>query len=369
MKRFLILLEKEFKLILRDKFMPKLIFIMPVMQLLILPFAADFELKNIKAAVIDRDASAYSARLSQKLAASKYFKSQISRESYDSALAAIESGDCDIILEIPRDFEKNLVSHGAASVYIAANSIDGVKGGLGAMYLKNIITNFRQELAEDSGGLKAPQLEIMTQYRFNPHLNYKAFIVPGVMVFLISLISGILASLNIVREKESGTIEQLNVAPISKFVFIAAKLAPPWFIGMFLLTLGIGIAYFVYGLWPLGSLFLIYGFAAIYLTAFTGFGLLVSNFSATSQQAVLTFVFFSMIFLIMSGIFTPISSMPQFAQEASALNPIRYFMEVMRAVYLKGADFAELQGRFITICGFAAVINFFAVFSFRRSTD
>ena len=370
MRRLAYLLEKEFKHIFRDKFMPKLIIMVPIIQLLILPFAADFEMKNINLGVIDRDGSALSKRLAEKSGASKYFNAEMLGPDYVAAMGLIEQNLADIVMEIPQDFEKDITNEGAANVLLSVNAINGMKGGLGAAYLNSIISDFSREITETSEPYMPPsRLQTLTEDRYNPHLSTKAFIVPGVMVFLLSLIGGILSSLNIVSEKEAGTMEQMNVAPISKITFIASKIIPVWIIGMALLTIAILIAYFVYGLFPEGSLAIIYGFAAIYLTAFTAFGLILSNYSSTAQQAMLSFIFFVMLFLLLGGIFTPISSMPVWAQNLTLLNPVRYFVETMRGVYLRGCGFADLLPQFYTICAFAIALNIYAVSSFRRNTD
>lgn len=369
MRRFAYLLEKEFKHIFRDKFMPKLIFIVPIIQLVILPFAADFEIKNINICIIDRDSSTLSARLAQKMGASKYFTSSLFDGAFKNALEKIETETFDLILEIPKDFEKNFLN-GKAETLMTINAVNGIKGGLGASYANSVISDFAREIYSDIKPFKtSSRLEVRSENRFNENLNSKAFIVPGLMVFLFSLIGGILSSLNIVSEKEAGTMEQMNVAPISKATFIASKILPVWLIGLAILTIGIFIAYFLYGLFPLGSFFVIYSYAAIYLTAFTAFGLIVSNVSSTAQQAILTFLFFIMIFLLMSGLFTPISSMPNWAQYLTYLNPVRYFVETMRGVYLRGAGFAEVQIQFYAILIFAVVLNAYAIISFKRSSD
>lgn len=367
MRRFLYLIEKEFKHIFRDKFMPKLIFVIPTVQLLILPWAADFEVKNINIEIVDRDVSAISARLGQKLSASEYFTATFSNAPYESGFQNIETGRADIVLEIPQGFEKNLELFGLTQVFMGVNAVNGIKGGLGASYANSIIAEFARGLQTEAN-FQASVVEVVTNFTFNPNLNSKAFIVPAIMVFLLSLIGGILAALNIVSEKELGTMEQMNVAPISKTMFIASKLFPVWVLGMFILTIGIILAYFVYGIFPKGSFWLIYIFAAIYLTAFTAFGLIISNISTSTQQAILAFLFFIMIFLLMSGIFTPIGSMPTWAQKITLLNPIRYIVEVMRAIYLKGATFADLHEQFAAICAFSILLNIYAVQSFKRSS-
>lgn len=347
--------------------MPKLIFVIPTVQLLILPWAADFEVKNINIEIVDRDVSVISARLGQKLSASEYFTATFSNAPYESGFQNIETGRADIVLEIPQGFEKNLELFGLTQVFMGVNAVNGIKGGLGASYANSIIAEFARGLQTEAN-FQASGVEVVPNFTFNPNLNSKAFIVPAIMVFLLSLIGGILTALNIVSEKELGTMEQMNVAPISKTMFIASKLFPVWVLGMFILTIGIILAYFVYGIFPKGSFWLIYIFAAIYLTAFTAFGLIISNISTSAQQAILAFLFFIMIFLLMSGIFTPIGSMPTWAQKITLLNPIRYIVEVMRAIYLKGATFADLREQFAAICAFSILLNIYAVQSFKRSS-
>ena len=350
--------------------MPKLIFVVPIVQLLILPWAANFDVRNINLKIVDRDRSPLSMRLGQKLSASEYFTAAFGRESYENEFANIENGKEDIILEIPKGFEKNLTVSGNAQILMSVNAINGIKGGLGASYANGIIRDFSSEISATAfPGLKNSQeIEILSDYKFNPYLSSKTFMVPAILVFLISLIGGILSALNIVSEKELGTMEQMNVAPISKTMFIASKLFPVWIIGMAIMSIGIILAYVVYGLFPKGSFLLIYMFAAIYLTAFTAFGLIISNISSSAQQAMLVFIFFVMIFMLMSGIFTPLSSMPRWAQNITLLNPIRYIVEVIRAIYLKGAVFSDVFPQFLSICAFSVVLNIYAIVSFKRSS-
>ena len=349
--------------------MPKLIFVVPIVQLLILPWAANFDVRNINLKIVDRDRSSLSMRLGQKLSASEYFTAAFGRESYEDGFANIENGKADIVLEIPKGFEKNLATSGNAQILMSVNAINGIKGGLGASYANGIIRDFSSEISAAAlPGLKNSQeIEILSDYKFNPYLSSKTFMVPAILVFLISLIGGILSALNIVSEKELGTMEQMNVAPVSKTMFIASKLFPVWIIGMAIMSIGIILAYVVYGLFPKGSFLLIYMFAAIYLTAFTAFGLIISNISSSAQQAMLVFIFFIMIFLLMSGIFTPLSSMPRWAQNITLLNPIRYIVEVIRAIYLKGAVFSDVFPQFLSICAFSVILNIYAIVSFKRS--
>jgi len=193
--------------------------------------------------------------------------------------------------------------------------------------------------------------------------------VPGILAVLVTMVAGFMSSLNIVREKEIGTIEQINVTPIRKFHFIVGKLVPFWLIGVFVFTVGLfGISRLFYGIVPLGSVALLYGFLAIYLVALLGFGLLVSTYSDTQQQAMSVAFFFIMIFMLMSGLFTPIDSMPPWAQVIAHLNPVTYFIDVMRSIVLKGSGFRDLQRDFYIIVAFAVVLNGWAILNYRKTS-
>ncbi len=366
------LIEKEFKQILRDSFLPKMIIGMPIMMMLILPWAANQEVKDIKLSIVDNDHSTYSERLINKASASTYFHLTNVSLSNNKALESIESGESDVILEIQPDFEKNLVRDGIANVMISANSVNGVKGALSSSYLSSIVSDFASEIRDEnttaSGKAILPVINIVPQYKFNPHLDYKVFMVPALMVMLLTIISGFLPALNIVSEKEKGTIEQMNVTPVSKLTFILAKLIPYWIIGYLVLTIGFIIATLIYGLTFVGSLFTIYLFAGVYILVVSGLGLIISNYSATMQQAMFVMFFFIMIVILMSGLFTPISSMPEWAQVITIFNPLRYFIEVMRMVYLKGSTLADLTGQMLALCLFAIFFNVWAVLSYRKNS-
>ncbi len=359
------LLEKEFKRIRRDKVLPKIIFIMPVMQLIILPFAANFEMRNINLAVVDHDRSVTSMQLTEKVLSSGYFRLTGTAVSYAAAMKWIETDRADILLEVPADFEKQLGREGKADVLVAVNAVNGTKGGMGSSYLAQIIQQFNQEKGMEVLTSGTPSVTSINL--FNPHLNYKNYMVPGILVFLITIVSGFLSALNIVSEKEKGTIEQINVTPVPKILFLLSKLIPFWVIGFILLTIGATVAWIIYGLLPVGSFGTIYLFAAVYLIAFTGFGLAVSSVSSTQQQAMFTSFFFIIIFALLSGLFTPISSMPEWAQQVTRLNPLRYFVEVMRMVYLKGSSLGDLTSQFLAVCLFAVCFNVLAVVSYRKN--
>jgi len=369
MLRFLI--EKEFKRLFRNSFIPKLILVLPVLMLLIMPWAANQEVKDLKISVVDNDRSGLSSKLINKIAASDNFILTELPVSNDEALRSVERTDVDIVLEIPSNFERNFVREGVADVMISANAVNGMKAGLGSSYLSMIIMDFSEEVNRENGFVgkvvasNAPAIE--TKYLFNKSLDYKVFMLPALMVMLLTLMCGFLPALNIVEEKEGGTIEQMNVTPVSKTAFVLAKLIPYWIIGYVVLAIGLGISALIYGLYPAGSLLTIFLYSTVYVLVVSGFGLVVSNYSATLQQAMFMMFFFIMIFILMSGLFTPISSMPDWAQVITIFNPLRYFIDVMRAVYLKGSAMRDLLPQLGALCGFAAVLIGWAGASYRKS--
>jgi len=274
-------------------------------------------------------------------------------------------------MEIVPDFERKLIRGEQAHILLAANTVNGTKGSLGSSYLSAIINEFGAEIRLENPAateiLVSPTANISEHILFNPNLNYKLFIVPALMVMLLTLICGFLPALNIVSEKETGTIEQINVTPVGKFTFILAKLLPYWVIGFVVLTICFGLAWLFYGIFPVGHFLIIYFFAGIFILSVSGLGLVISNSSSTMQQAMFVMFFCLIILMLMSGLFTPISSMPKWAQLITLFNPLKYLIEVMRMVYLKGSSFSDLLPQLWALIGFAVLLNGWAVVSYRKS--
>lgn len=366
------LIEKEFKQLLRNSFLPKLIVIFPCMIMLLMPWAVSLEIKNIQLNIVDNDHSVASQRLVDKIASSTYFRLMDVPVSYQEGLKNIESGSADIVMEIPPHFERDWANGGDAHILIAANAVNGMKGGLGSSYLASIITDYAAELrAESPDALSVtgvvPSIRVDSLHLFNPNLNYKLYMIPALMGMLLTLICGFLPALNVVSEKEIGTIEQMNVTPVSKFTFILAKLLPYWLIGFIVLTLCFVLAWLLYGIVPVGHFSVIYCFAILFVLTMSGFGLVISNYSSTMQQSMFVMWFCLLLLILMSGLFTPVSSMPKWAQVITSFNPLKYFMEAMRMVYLKGSGFAELLPQLGILLLFVLFFNTWAVRSYRKS--
>lgn len=345
------LIEKEFKQLARNSFLPRLILLFPCMMMLIIPWAATLEIEDLRIVIIDNDHSPSSERLVHRIEASPYFKLTGLPDTYRDGLEAIEKDRADMLLEIPRGFEKEQVNGRPASALVAVNAVNGTKGGLGSSYLNQIL---------------APAGNTSIRYLFNPHLEYKNYMVPALMTMLLVLLCGFLPALNVVGEKEAGTIEQINVTPVSRFTFILSKLLPYWLIGFIVLNLCMLLAWLVYGLTPSGNIFCIYIATIVFTLMVSGLGLVISNYSATMQQAMFVMWFCMLIFILMSGLFTPISSMPQWAQCITYANPLRYFMEIMRMVYLKGSSLTDILPQLGTLAIFATVLYLWAIVSYKK---
>jgi ABC-2 type transport system permease protein len=373
MRTIKFLLQKEFRQIFRNKSLLPMIFVVPVIQLLILPLAADYEVKNISISIVDHDRSSYSQQLVSKIVSSGYFRLADYGNSFAEAFKQVEKDRSDLILEIPAHFEKNLVRENEQKLFVAVNAINGTKAGLGGAYLARIIADFnngvRMEWLQAERFAVLPTIEVTSANWFNTFLNYRFFMVPGILVVLVTMIGAYMCSLNIVKEKELGTIEQINATPIKKYHFILGKLIPFWIIGMFVFSVGLfAVGWGVYGIMPAGSLALLYGFLAIYLVALLGFGLLLSTYSDTQQQAMSVAFFFMMIFMLMSGLFTPVDSMPAWAKLVANCNPVTYFIEVMRMLVLKGSGFREVKYHFAAIVGFAILLNGWAILNYKKTS-
>ena len=367
-----ILIIKEFLQIFRNKSILAIIFVMPLIQLVILPLAANYEIKDIKIAVVDHDKSTQSRELIRKITASGYFKIIEYGENYNAAYHEIEKDQADLILEIPNNFERNLVRENNEKVFVAINAINGTKAGLSASYLSQILHHYNQQVQitrapELETAQEISGLEIIPTFWFNENYNYRLSLVPGILAFLVTLISGYLTALNIVQEKEIGTIEQINVSPIKKSEFILGKLIPFWILAMVAFTIGLLVTIFIYKIQMQGSFLLLYGFISVYLITILGMGLLASVYSETQQQAMFIVFFFMMIFILMSGLFTPTESMNDWAKYIAYVNPVTYGVDGIRLIMLKNSGFRDLLPHFVFITGLGIIVISWAVLRYRKT--
>lgn len=366
------LLKKEFRQIFRNTTILRLIIAMPIMQLIVMPLAADYEIKNINISIVDHDRSDYSRELVSKIQSSGYFKLNDYGNSFDKSFDEFQKDRSDLILEIPLHFEKTLHRENTAALLIAVNAINGTKAAVGSAYLSQILTAYnahiRTNLIPQQKFSAVPSTEIRTLHWFNPMLSYPIFMVPGILVLLVTMVGVYMCSLNIVKEKEMGTIEQINVSPVKKSQFLLAKLIPFWVIGMVVFSIGLfGVARLVYDIVSVGSLWALYSYLAIYLIALLGVGLLISTYSNTQQQAMSLAFFSMMIFILMSGLFTSIDSMPEWAKWVAKINPVTYFIEVVRLIVLKGSGFSDILPHTLITLLMGVFFNGWALLNYRKT--
>lgn len=348
-----------------------IIFVLPLLQLIILSNAATYEVKNIQIGYVDYDQSISSRKLIENIKGSSYFKNPIYYKSTAQAEDAILKDKVELVVEIPKDFEKEIIQANHPKVAIRINAIDGASAGVQNVYIQQIISNFNKHIRLESyssgqQGQQYARIESVASFWYNQNLNYKTLMVPGILVLIITMLTLFLSSMNIVREKEIGTLEQINVTPIKKWQFIVGKLFPFWVIGLLLLSIGLIIAKLIFNIPMLGSTLLIYAYTSLYLLVILGMGLFISNFTDTQQQAMFIAWFFVVIFILMSGLFTPIESMPLWAQYFTELNPVAYFVKIMRMIMLKGSDFQDTSAIFFKTLIYAVIMNFLAVWSYQK---
>jgi ABC-2 type transport system permease protein len=368
MKTILFLLQKEFIQIFRNKMMLPIIFVVPMVQLLILSFTATFEIKNSTVAFVDMDQSQEASSLIQSFDANPFFQVQGRAFEEDHWDGAMQQGKVELILRIPPGFEDQLKEGHSVEMEIITDAVNGSAANIITAYAMQIIQDYNQNIISKRLGINISEqgIQIKPRYWFNPELDYKTYMVPGILVLLVSLIGAFLSGMNVVREKEIGTIEQLNVTPIKKYQFIIGKLFPFWIIAMFDLCFGLVLAYFVFHVPILGSVFLIIGVAAIYLLLVLGLGLFISTIADTQQQAMFMAWFFFLIFIMLGGLFTPAEAMPLWAQRLNFINPIYYFIDFMRLVMLKGAGFWDVWNQITHISVYAILMLSLSIYRYRK---
>jgi ABC-2 type transport system permease protein len=376
------LLRKEFLQIVRDRVMLRLIIAVPVVQLVILSNAATFEVKRAQMYLVDLDKTELSRGLVTRLTSSGRFVLREASQSMDAATEAMLSRQVDVIVRIPVDFERDLIRMRRAPVQLVLNAENGAAAGVTQSYASQIMFAYAAELAVEvapslsTAGATAervprrgvPNLEVRGRGWYNADLNYRDYMVPGILVLLVTIIGTTLTAMNIVREKEIGTLEQLNVTPVTRGTFITAKLVPLWTIAMLELTIGLLIARFLFDVPMRGSIALVYTGAAIYLVAALGIGLWISTLAETQQQAMFVAFFIMMIYLLMSGLFTPLRSMPGWAQWIAQFNPVMHFIRMMRAVMLKGAGIADVYQTLLILAAYGAAVVTLAVRQYTKRT-
>lgn len=351
------LIHKEFLQIRRNGFLPRLIIMFPIMIMCIMPWVMNQEVKNIRVDVVDNDRSTRSRQLVHSIEASNYFIFCGQKPTYQAALNDIETSKADIILVIPQHYSRNLTQGHRPQVLIAANAVNGTKGSIGSAYLSQIVTPTAATI----------QSKVDTLFLYNKHLNYKIYMIPALFAILLMLMTGFLPALNIVGEKEKGTIEQINVTPVSKWSFILAKLIPYWLIALFLITICLLLSWLIYGITCQGHLLLVYLLAMLLALFFSSLGLIISNYSDTMQQAIFVMWFFVVCMLLLSGLFTPTRSMPDLAYLTTYVNPMHYFIDAIRTVFIRGGNFQSIAHQVLALLCISSLMGIWAVKSYKKN--
>jgi len=367
------LLEKEFKQFFRNRFLPRVVIIFPFVALAIFPLVANMEIKNIRLLIVDHDKSISSRRLVDKINSSGYFVMNEEPFASSPIFEKMEKGNTDEILEIPAGFERSLMRESKADLMIYANAVNGMKAALSSAYLSQIIADYNQELRQDfemiTPSHSPPAFEIIPLYLYNPTMKSVFNMIPALLVMMMAMICGFLPALNIVAEKEKGTMEQMNVTPVNKLTFILSKLIPFWIVGFVVLSICIFVAWLFYDFFPIGTLGTLYLFVAVFVFAMSGFGLVVSNYAGSMQQAMFIMFFFVVIFVFLSGLYTPFVNMPKWAQLLGHISPLKYIIEVIRFIYLKGSSVGEMLPQLFALMGLGIFFNGWAVISYKKTNQ
>jgi ABC-2 type transport system permease protein len=381
MRQILALARAEVLHVLRDKATLAQVILLPVIQLIVLANAATFTIRNTPAYVVDLDHTTTSRGLVSRIASSGHFYIAGASNSPNLANDALLAADATLVIMIPKDFESSLVRDGRATVQLSVSGEKGSTAGIVQSYANRILAEYSRELSADlrpsavtvtsaEGPAPVPgvaRIEPRVRSWYNQSSNYKHYMVPGILVSLVTMISTLLTAQNIAREKELGTLEQLNVTPITRGQFITAKLLPFWVLAMIDLTIGLIIGKVVFGIPFRGSLVLLFGAAAIYLVVTLGIGLFISTMVDTQQQAMFVAFFIMMVYLLMSGLFTPVDSMPHWVQVAAEFNPVRHFVTIARAILMKGAGLAEILRPLVILVLFAVGVFTLAVRQYQKT--
>ncbi len=376
------LIRKEFLQIRRNAFLPKLIIMFPIVIMCVMPWVMNQEVKNIVVDVVDEDRSTLSQQIVHRIEASDYFIFNGQKPTYESALKDIERSRADITLVIPPHYGRDVESGRHTSLLIAANAVNGTKGAMGSAYLSQIVNSqftihnsqlsiHNSEFTIHNSQFTTHNSQFTTQNSiltlYNKHQNYKLYMIPALLAIVMMLLTGFLPTLNIVGEKEAGTIEQINVTPVSKWSFILSKLIPYWLIALFVVTVSLLLAWAVYGITCEGPLWLIYLLSLLLALFFSSFGLIISNYSDTMQQAIFVMWFFVVCILLLSGLFTPTRSMPSWAYLTTYVNPMHYFIDAIRTVFIRGGGMQSIWHQVLALLGIGMAMGCWAVASYKKN--
>lgn len=354
------LIQKEALQVLRDRVMVFQIVAIPIIQLLLITSAATFDVKDADVHLVDMDHSPASRRVSEKLAASDQFTIAERSTSPDAANRSLHARRVDLIVHVPSGFERDLLRGTSPDVRLVVNgaaAFAGVVQSYASQILQGVAASYGAELQPTVKTAPRPaRVEVQSRLWYNPALAYDDYMAPAILTILVTIIGTLLTAQNIAREKEIGTIEQLNVTPLTRGQFIAGKLLPFWALGLLEFAGGLVVAKLVYDIPLEGSVPFLFLVTAIYLVVALGIGLWISTAVETQQQAMFVTYFVLVLYLFMSGLFTPVSSMPTWAEWVAELSPLKHFIDVVRQVLMKGAGPLDVWGPVVILIGYSGLI-------------
>jgi ABC-2 type transport system permease protein len=363
------LIKKEFLQVFRSPLLLSILIVAPMVQFLLFPFTADYEIKTLQIAFIDHDHSSLTRDIMKKFEGAPSFVLHGTIESKQQAEKMIQIDELDFVIEFPAKMESQLLSQQKISIAITANAINSIKASIGTGYIQTILGDFLKTMGEGQANNSLHHSQLLTTniYWFNEKMNYKNLMIPGILVILVTLIGAYVTALNIVREKEIGTIEQINVTPIKKWQFLLGKMIPFWILGMTEFMMGIGLMYLVFGISVQGSLPALMGITAIYLLVMLGLGFFISIVSENQLQAMFIVFFLFILFVLLSGLFTPTEGMPEWAKYINYFNPMSFYMDVIKKMILKGSSIHDVKENVIALASMAVILNTAALMMYRDS--
>jgi ABC-2 type transport system permease protein len=372
MKNIFHLMKKEFIQALRDKKMIPVIFVMPILQLILLGYAANIDIKEVSVVLCDQDKSQISYELISQFTNSGYFSLERTVDSPNDIDKYIDDGIATVAIVVPNNFSKNLLAKRKTQIQFISDGSDANAANIALGYAKQIISKYSQLILLEnlkSGGrnISIPRINLEPRIWFNPELKSKNYMIPGVFALILMIITMALSSMGIVREKEIGTLEQLVVTPIKRYQLILGKLTPYACFALIDIALVVCVAVFFFEVPLRGNIFLIFFLSMLYVLTTLGLGLLVSTFSRTQQQAMMTSIFFIMMpFMFLSGFAFPVENMPKLIQYITNIIPLKYYLTIIRGLFLKGNTFIDLWKETVILVMFGIIILSISIARFNK---
>ena len=371
MRQIFYLVQKEFRQIFRDFSMVRILFVVPLIQIFILGNAITTDVKNIKIVFQDQDKTPYSREFISQFVHSRYFKITGFEEDYTRLSSYLDSGKANLAIVIPSHFQRDIVLQKKPDIQLLVDGVDGNSAGVSLGYITDIVQKYQERLIESSPDLSLQiknirRVEMEPRFWFNPNLESKLYIVPGIIALILLIITLFLTSMGIVREKEIGTLEQLMVTPIRSYQLVIGKIIPFSILGILEIMISMGFVYLIFGIGVKGSLLLLLFESSIFIISTLGLGIFISTISDTQQQALFVAWFFMIFAILLSGFFIPIANMPPPIQHITRLNPLRYYIVILREIYLKGTSIKDLIPETLSMITFSTCLFLAAVMRFRN---